>query len=177
MKHKIKAVSDLTVTELEEITTLSRAVYPPDGPRDGAEHKEWSRSMWCVLIRDGDDKLVSYIGLVTRDVTCDHTDMFIGGVGGVKTHPDARGRGYAGYGLQQVGAYLKDVLKVDFSLLVCSDRLVSYYGKFGWQPFAGDMLVEQFSEKVKFTFANPMVLAGTKPIPPCNVIDLCGKPW
>jgi len=174
----IKAVEHLTEDELVELETLSHAVYPPNENRvDGSAEIQWSKSEWSVLIRDDDDVLISYMGLITRQAKCDNAPVFIGGIGGVKTHPDARGKGYAGYGLKKSAELLHNHLKVDFSLLVCSDALIPYYGRFGWQRFKGDMLVDQASGKVKFTFAIPMLLKGVKPIPECRVIDLCGKPW
>lgn len=177
MQVEIKARDSLTELELTELENLSKAVYPPDMPDDGSESIEWANSEWRVMIRDIDDVLISYMGLITRQAKCDDTPVFMGGIGGVKTRPDARGNGYAGYGLKKSAEFLCNELKVDFSLLVCRDGLIPYYGKLGWQQFEGDMLVDQSSGKVKFMFANPMILAGVKPLPQCGVIDFCGKPW
>lgn len=177
MQVEIKMKDQLTETEMQEMSEFSHAVYPPDMPDDGAGSIEWSSSEWSVLIRDDNETLVSRMGLITRQAKCDDTDVFIGGIGGVATHPNARRQGYAGFGLKHAAQTLRDQLKVDFSLLVCRDALIPYYGKFGWTLFEGDMLVDQSSGKTKFTYNKPMLIAGTKPIPQCNVIDLCGKPW
>lgn len=177
MKLEVIARDNRTDADTQALYELNQAVYPPDASRDGSERVEWSSSMWSVFVRDDQQKLVSHIGMVTRAAKCDDTPVFIGGVGGVQTHPDARGRGYAGHGMQKAAAYLRDELKVDFSLLVCRDRLMPYYVKFGWQRFDGDVLIIQSSGKIKLVFDNIMLLAGTKPIPQCGVIDLCGKPW
>ena len=177
MDIEIKEKNSLTDQESEEIRELGKAVYPPDTPDDGASLIQWSNSLWSVLIRDDDKRLVSYMGLITRQAKCDDRSVFIGGIGGVKTHPEARGQGYAGHGIKKSGEFLREEIKVDFSLLVCRDALIPYYGKLSWQQFKGDMLVDQSTGKVKFLFANPMLLEGVKPIPQCSVIDLCGKPW
>ena len=177
MQVEIKARDSLTDLESEELTDLGKAVFPPDTPPSEASRIQWSNSEWSVLIRDDNDVLVSYMGLIIRQAMCDDTPVFIGRIGGVKTHPDARGKGYAGFGLKKSAEVLRKELKVDFSLLVCRDELIPYYQKFGWQAFKGDMLIDQASGKTKFTFNKPMLIEGVKPIPQCSVIDLCGKPW
>ena len=177
MRVEIKQKENLIDSELEELRVFKEAVYPPDTRSAEALQIEWSDSMWTVFIRDDNDKLVSYMGLITRDAKFDGDSFFIGGIGGVATHPDARRQGYAGFGLKKSAEVLRNELKVDFSLLVCRDELIPYYQKFGWIHFKGDMMVDQSSGKTKFTFNKPMLLEGIKPIPQCDTIDLCGKPW
>lgn len=178
MRVTIKAVDDLTVDETVALDTLSHAVYPPNVIRvDGSAQIQWSSSMWRILLWDETETLVSHIGILTRQVFCDDEPYVIGGIGGVKTHPNERGKGYAGIGLRHATQFMTEDCKVDFSLLVCRDGLIPYYQKFGWQPFKGDMMVDQLSGKTKFTFNKPMLIEGVKSIPACSVIDVCGKPW
>jgi aminoglycoside 2'-N-acetyltransferase I len=179
MRVEIKQKDNLTNSEKAELQNFREAVYPPDpSPNDTeASQIEWSGSKWALFIRDNNDRLVSYMGLITRQVKCDDGSFFIGGIGGVATHPDERRQGYAGFGLEQSAQYLREELQVDFSLLVCRDELIPYYQKFGWQLFTGDMMVDQSSGKTKFTFNKPMLIESVRTIPQCDIIDLCGKPW
>ena len=178
MRVEIKARADLTDDESMALTNLSHAVYPPDEEfDDGASQIQWSGSMWRVLLWDDNEELVTHIGMLTRYGLCDKASVLIGGMGGVHTHPKSRRKGYAGIALGHAAKFLRDEQHVDFSLLVCRDGLIPYYARFGWQCFVGEMLVQQESGQVKFTYNKPMVLAGNKPVPECDVIDLCGKPW
>jgi len=121
--------------------------------------------------------LVSHVGLLTRQGTINDSPVLIGGIGGVKTHPTARRRGYARAGVDHAIKFLRTKLAVDFSLLVCREEVVSYYARLGWHHFTGDLLVDQLAGKTKFTFNQPMVLAGCNDVPAKGVIDLCGLPW
>lgn len=179
MQIIIQARDALTQADQKALDELEDAAYPPDAnsESDGSDGIEWSSPQWQVLIYDNQQQLVSHVGMLTHTVKCDGDEAYIGGIGGVLTHPDHRGKGYAATAMQHAGLFLRDSLKVDYSLLVCRDELLPYYGKFGWQKFEGDLLVNQSSGQMKFTFNNTMLLAGTKPIPHCQTIDLCGKPW
>lgn len=177
MKIDIKPKTEFTEGDQTALQELSHAVYPPDDPTvEDVSMIQWSGSTWGAFIRDA-NQLVAYIGMLVRQGKCDDRPVLIGGIGGVKSHPEVRGKGYASAGMKEAGAFLTQVQKVDFSLLVCRDELIPYYGRLGWQAFDGEMLVDQISGKVKFTFNKPMLLAGVNPIPDCAIIDLCGNPW
>lgn len=178
MNIEIIDTQQLIGDKLQARQNLRNAVFPPAEQDMTAPQFQiqWSSATHHVLLWE-DEKLVSHIGLITREGTCDGETYLIGGIGGVQTHPDARGKGYAGKGIQHGVNFLTDTLNVDFSLLVCRDELIPYYGRLGWTLFEGDMLVRQTSGTEKFTFNHPMLIAGTKPIPSCKVIDLQGEPW
>ena len=92
----LSRVDDLTADEREAIRALSSAVYPSEEWADWPGRLlEWADSEWCVRIWDEHGALASYTGIVLRQVTVDDKPLRIGGVGGIKTHPAARGRGYA----------------------------------------------------------------------------------
>jgi len=81
----------------------------------------------------------------------------IGGVGSVKTHPRAQGRGYASAGLRRAATALHDDHQVAFSLLVCQEHLLPFYHRLGWIPFSGRLVVEQPSGST-VTINRPMGL-------------------
>ena len=67
--------------------------------------------------------------------------------------------------------------RVAFSLLVCQAHLLPFYGRLGWLPFPGRLVVEQPGGSIVFTVNCPMVLPGLCPAPQEGVIDLRGLPW
>lgn len=176
MQIEIQARAKLTVDQERALDTLSRAVYPPSVTVDSAHTVQWAATQWAVLIWD-EANLVSHAGVLTREGKYNDMTVLLGGIGGVKTHPQARRRGYAGVGLVKAGEFLRDECGVDFSLLVCREELLNYYERFGWQHFRGDVIVTQSSGRVPFTFNEPMVLSGSQTAPNNGVLDLCGMPW
>ena len=66
---------------------------------------------------------------------------------------------------------------VAFSLLVCQGHLLPFYGRLGWLPFPGRLVVEQPDGRMVFTTNRSMVLPGLHPAPQEGVIDLQGLPW
>jgi aminoglycoside 2'-N-acetyltransferase I len=174
----IKRLTDWGEEELADLSTLTRAVYPPGGDADWpGRHIEWSPAEWGIQVRDEGDDLVAYAGLVIRDGSHDGRPARIGGVGGVKTHPDHRRHGYAAEAMRSAHQFFSTADEVDFGLLVCEDSLIPYYGRLGWLLFDGDLLTQQATGKVKFTFNRVMVNPVTRRAPDAGVIDLNGPPW
>jgi hypothetical protein len=128
--------------------------------------------VWTV-----EGQLIAHVGIVTREGTLDGVPVKIGGVGSVKTHPQAQGRGYASAALRRAATALTDDHHVAFSLLVCQEHLLSFYGRLGWLPFPGRLVVEQPGGSIVFAINQAMVLPGLRPAPQEGVIDLRGLPW
>lgn len=174
----IGPVSRWTDEQTRELWQLTEAVYPPDENGEWAGAKiEWARPDMGVRVVDSSGWLVSYVGVLTREGIYDGEPVMIGGIGGVKTHPDARGLGYAALGMEHATQWLLGQPEVDFGLLVCQDDLLGYYGNMGWKQFGGTLLTLQEGNTVEFTFNNVMTrdLAGEGPTE--GVIDLLGPPW
>ena len=175
---QLTRVADLGDDEREEIRALSRAVYPPEEWADWPGRLlEWADPEWCVRIRNEDGGLASYTGIVLRDGAVDGEPLRIGGVGGIKTHPEARGRGHARQGIDEALRFFREQADVAFALLVCEPDLVPYYAALGWTEFHGCLRVLQHGEVAEFTFnrvmTNPVRMHG----PAAGTIDLRGAPW
>ncbi len=130
-----------------------------------------------VRVVDSAGWLVSYVGVLLREGLLDGEPVLIGGIGGVKTHPDSRGMGLAALGMEKATEWLVEAGQADFGLLVCQDELLDYYGRLDWKVFEGTLLTEQNGEKAEFTFNRVMTrdLQGAAPID--GVIDLLGPAW
>ena len=174
----IGPVSRWTDEQTRQLRQLSEAVYPPELASDWpGESMEWARPEMGVRVVDASGWLVSYVGVLTRQGLHDGTPVVIGGIGGVKTHPDARGLGYAALGMEHATQWLLDQPGVDFGLLVCQDELLSYYGNMGWKQFNGSLLTTQGDTSVEFTFNNVMTRDLAEEAPTEGIIDLLGPPW
>lgn len=170
----LKARDDFSESDLEALHGLKDAVYPPGEPWEGAS-REWSGPQWGVFVR-AEGPLVSYTGVVQRQGSVDGDPMTVGGVGGIATHPDHRGKGYASLGLGRALDFLAEQ-GTDFALLVCRDELIAYYDRLGWSVFEGDLVVTQFGEPETFGFNRVMVGDLNQKAPVSGTIDLKGPPW
>ncbi|HEY8598026.1 MAG TPA: GNAT family N-acetyltransferase [Thermomicrobiales bacterium] len=176
MHLDLKAVADLTAAEQDARRALTLAVYPPGAPPTAGEELTWAAPQWAVMAWEG-DRLVAHVGIVVRDATLDGRDVRIGGIGSVKTHPAARGRGYAGRAIGRAAEFFAADPALAFALLVCREPLVPFYGKLGWQPFGGTLLVEQPGGTVPFTANEVMTLPVHANAPQTGTLDLRGLPW
>jgi GNAT superfamily N-acetyltransferase len=174
----LKPVTALSERERDALRALTAAVYPPEVlARSPGRFLQWTPSTWSVLVWTMEGQLVAHVGIVTREGSLDGVPVQIGGIGSVKTHPQAQGRGYASAALRCAATALHADHHVAFSLLVCQVHLLSFYGRLGWLPFPGRLVVEQPGGSIVLTINHPMVLQGLHPAPQQGVIDLRGLPW
>lgn len=103
--------------------------------------------------------------------------MRVGGIGGVKTHPASRGRGFATTAIQRALDFFREQGDVDFGLLVCEPDLVLFYERLGWRRFPGELLVTQRQATVPFTFNLAMTISILLQESLTGTIDLKGPPW
>lgn len=130
-----------------------------------------------MVVRDPEGPALCHVGVVVRDARCDGRVVRVGGVGGVKTHPATRGRGYATAAIRRALDFLRDGVDVEFTLLVCEPDLTPFYERLGWRPFPGVLLVTQHEATVPFTFNRPMTIPVRRDEGPTDTIDLLGPPW
>ncbi len=178
MRLDIIETARLSDETVEALRALHAAVYPPTPRADNApSRQEWAPPQWSVMIRDLDQQLVSHVGVLTRLGLCDDKAILIGGIGGVKTHPSQRGKGYTGAGLRRAIEFLQGEMAVDMSLLFCGPRMRGYYQRFGFGSFLGDTLARQDGAKILFPRDEVMAKPAVESLPKCAALDLCGLPW
>ena len=154
---------------------LDREVYPPE-VMAGIVWKDvvWAHADWRIFARlDGEP--VTHVGLYLRDAKDDGRSVRIGGIGGVLTLAEARGRGCAGAAMRKA-AETMHAQACDFGLLFCEGGNVALYEHLGWRLFVGAVFCEQPQGRIKFDLLHTMILpvAG---VPQGSTIDLCGLPW
>ncbi len=162
---------------LETFNQLRAAVYPPEvlATLPGTQF-EWAAPQWSVLVWD-EDELVSLVGLITREILSNGQKKLIGGIGGVMTHPETQGKGYASHAMREAAKIFDSEFGVAFALLFCRLHLVKFYGGLGWKPFEGQVFVEQSKGKIEFSANGAMVLDVKQQAPLHGVLDLNGLPW
>ncbi|WP_024506124.1 GNAT family N-acetyltransferase [Bradyrhizobium sp. ARR65] len=129
-----------------------------------------------VLVRDELDDVICHVGVHRRDVTWNGRKLRAGGIGGVLTREDQRGRGYATIALNAAIRTLKDEASTDFAMLFCEPKNVPFYAARGWTPFEGEIFAEQPSGRIRFTAIAPYVYDLRRKLRQ-GTIDLCGLPW
>jgi len=178
MRWELRLVADLTAGEQAAVRTLALAVYPPEVAASWPGRAiEWAAHQWAVVGWDAEGAALCYVGVVLRDARWNNRTVRIGGVGGVKTHPASRRRGFATTAIRRALDSFQDQGDVDFGLLVCEPGLVSFYERLGWCRFPGELLVAQRRATVPFTFNLPMATPVRLQEPLAGTIDLLGPPW
>lgn len=176
MQIECKATDDLSDDDHAALRVLSAAVYPPENDVNLPGPFVWAPQQRRILVRDDAGQIVSHVGVLTRTVLLDGVPVRIGGVGGVKTHPEARGRGYASAAMARAAAFFADEAQVSFAFLVTFDRR-SFYERLNWRLFGGIVNVEQPDGMIHFTANEPMVYSVRRTAPTAGVLDLQGLPW
>lgn len=155
---------------------LFNLVWPPEV----TEKLSWGHLIFAhpelrVLV-ESDEQVVCHVGIYRRDITWNGRTLRAGGIGGVVTHPDYRGRGLASVALNAAIQTLKDERATDFALLFCESHNAAFYTGRGWKPFAGEVYAEQQDVRARFDALDPYVFY-LKRAPHEGEIDLCGLPW
>ena len=102
MRWELRRVAYLSVDEQAALRTLSLAVYPPEVAAAWPGRAiEWASHQWGIIGWDGDGAAFCYVGAVLREARWNDRAVRVGGIGGVKTHPASRGRGFAATAIQR----------------------------------------------------------------------------
>jgi GNAT superfamily N-acetyltransferase len=178
LRWELRRVADLTPEEQAALRSLSLAVYPPETAAAWPGRAlEWAPVQWTVIGWDAQGEAVCHVGIVLRDARWNDRAVKVGGIGGVKTHPASRRRGFAGTAIRQALDFFRERGDVDFALLVCEPALVPYYERLGWRRSPGDLFVTQRQATVPFTFNLPMTTPIRLQESLVGTINLQGPPW
>ena len=129
-----------------------------------------------MLIETPEDGLVCHVGIYFRTVTWNGQKVHIGGIGGVCTREDRRGRGYATVAIDAAVHTIRANEAVRFALLFCEPHNFAFYQSRGWHPFTGEVYAEQPQGRIRFEAMAPFVFDISR-APRDGIIDLCGLPW
>ena len=172
---------EIDILNGNESWPLAEPLLETAWPRDAAGFLPWGDVKWAhadlrVLIEAPEGGLACHVGIYFRDATWNGRKVHIGGIGGVATRADCRGRGYASVALNAAIRTMRDHEAVEFALLVCEPHNFAFYQARGWHPFAGEIYAEQPGGKIRFDVMAPFVFDFRR-APRQGTIDLCGLPW
>jgi aminoglycoside 2'-N-acetyltransferase I len=156
---------------------LFKAVWPPEV----VAKLPWANIVFAhadlrVLVQTETGEAVCHVGIYRREIKWNGRRMRAGGIGGVVTREDKRGKGYATIALSAAIQTLKDEGSTDFALLFCEPHNAPFYVDRGWKPFEGEIYAEQPQGRVRFEAIAPYVYH-LRRAPQQGTIDLCGLPW
>ena len=121
-------------------------------------------------------KPVTHAGMFYHTVEIAGRDIELGGLNGVITLPQARGKGY---GSQIVGAaedHARDQSTAEFGMLFCHPELVEFYGPRGWHPIDGPVTIDQ-PDGPRLTPHTVMVYPFRDTMWPDGPFNLNSYPW
>ena len=160
------------------VKPLEALVYTPEYLKTWVGRDvTWAPPDQRALVRTDEGLLVSHAGAFVRQAEWDGLPVKLGGIGGVLTHPEHRGQGYARAALKRALTWLHDEAAVAFALLFCEPPLLPYYANQGWQRFEGTDIVRQPGGTGPFTLFDAMTLAVRKRNALRGKVDLRGEPW
>jgi GNAT superfamily N-acetyltransferase len=143
-------------------------------------HVEWAHADLRVLIDAPEESakagLACHVGIYFRTAIWNGRKVNIGGIGGVATREDCRGKGYASVALGAAIQTLRDHEALRFALLFCEPHNFSFYEARGWHKFTGEIYAEQPEGRIRFEAMAPFVFDISR-APRDGTIDLCGLPW
>lgn len=155
---------------------LLSAVWPPEAVKALPwGHIAFAHPDLRVMI-EMDGEVVCHVGITRRTGTWNGRKVTIGGIGGVATREDCRGRGYATLAINAAIHTLTDERATDFGMLFCDPHNAALYERLGWQTFNGPVYAEQPGGRGPFTAMAPYVVK-IKRLLREGTIDLCGLPW
>ena len=121
-------------SDIPELIDMMCLAYRPDlRKRFAVQHEEdCTYELHQSRVGKADGKVVSYVRISDRPIRVGRATVSMGGVGGVSTHPEYRGRGYNSLVLGDSIRYMKEE-GYDLSMLFTG--ITNYYAKLGWVPF------------------------------------------
>jgi len=164
-----------------KVEPLMNAVWP----RHVVEKLPWGHIEWAhpdlrVLIDAPEDSpeggVACHVGIHFRDATWDGRKVHIGGIGGVSTREDCRGRGYASVALDAAIQTIRANEAARFAVLFCEPHNVAFYQARSWHAFEGEVYCEQPNGRIRFEAMAPFVF-DVRRAPRQGVMDLKGLPW
>lgn len=121
-------------------------------------------------------KLAGRVGILQRTISVGQKLLPVGGVCGVVTVPEYRGRGIASVLLDESIAFIKKRLSLPFALLTCNSRLEVFYKRLGWKTVKGPTVFTQ-PDGVRTCRGLTMVVECGSRSWPEGPINLRGLPW
>lgn len=163
----------LSTSEREGIRTLT----PHPSVPSGAQPDVVFPMTWSVLAKP-DQRVVTQTGILYRVIRVGDLRVPVGGLSSVRTHPEARGRGYARAVVSSAAAFVGVWLWAPFALVLCSPECTPFYQALGWRKTNASISYQQPGGQCALANRVAMVLPCQGEAEwPSGPIDLGGAPW
>ncbi|AQU82750.1 MULTISPECIES: GNAT family N-acetyltransferase [unclassified Halomonas] len=120
-------------------------------PKEGRS-KEWSPVSWHSIAYSEANDPIGHIGFDRFEVLINAVPCSVIGIGEVVVRPEYQGQSIPALLFNEVHHQASKHLGAEIFTLFCPPRLVSYYGKHGYQRHSGAVYFLQQGEKVLSTF-------------------------
>jgi aminoglycoside 2'-N-acetyltransferase I len=141
----------------------------------GYHPEDWAQIDWIIRLFEN-DRLVSHLTITDRTCDVGGVPIHVGGIGGVGTLPEFRGRGFATQAMDQAVKFMRKNIQVDFGLLFCGGNMELFYKNLGWQRVHDPVYYSQPDRKI-LDDGLLMYLPCLEQTWPNGIIDVCGLPW
>jgi aminoglycoside 2'-N-acetyltransferase I len=137
-------VTEVRVVPTEEVGDELLAVLRGllDAALDGEfGDEDWDHTVggWHVLVLEGDDDVLAHAAVVPRTIEVGSRAFQAGYVEGVATRPGRQGEGHGSAAMAAAG----ELVRTHFELGVLSTGRWSFYGRLGWERWAGPSWVRR----------------------------------
>ena len=172
---------EIDVLNGDESWPLAEPLYNAVWPPEIVEKLPWAGIVFAhadlrVLVEVDGEGTACHVGIYRREVKWNGRRIRVGGIGGVLTRADFRGRGYASVALNAAIRTLRDEGATEFAMLFCEPHIAAFYQARGWKPFEGEIYAEQPQGRIRFDVIAPYV-HDIRRAPLHGSIDLGSLPW
>lgn len=169
---EIKLWSEISKKRASEVNDWINKIFVPFEPPDA----EWALPKWQLILSRNTD-LVTALGVYERTILVGQRTTLVGGIGSVFTVPKYRRRGFVKISMISAVDFLCREVGVDFALLLCEPRLISFYRALNWTEVNAPVTIQDSRGSRELLEYRPMVYRCVESIWPPGGIDMLGLPW
>lgn len=170
MGVEIRLADRLTDGERQALFFWGRDIF---GVED-ADYRWRPKDLHFITEEDG--RPVSHVGLLKTVVLAGGREVAVGGVGGVVTVPEARGRRHVHAAMRRAAEFMCAELGVDAGMLFCLPRLAPFYARQGWREVEEEVEIEQPQGRTLWPYHVMVLPCAGRAWPPGRV-EVGGLPW
>ena len=169
MSAEIRFAETLTDAERESLFGWGEMIF---GIEDAAYR--WRSKDYHFITEEG-GRALSYVGVVKTSVNVGGREVTVGGVGGIVTRPEARGRHLVHAAMRRVSEFICRDLGAEFGALFCLPRLTPFYERQGWSVVGNEVEIEGVDGRAVWPYRMMFRPCGDREWPAGRVE--VGLPW
>lgn len=170
MTEELRQADVLTDEELKRLFGWGEDIFGTAN----SDLKWRPKDVHFLIYEDG--KPASHASILRHEIAVGGKPLMVAGLGGVVTHPEAQGKGYARRLVRHASEFFEREWEVEAGLLFCLKRMVTYYGALGWQLLPEKVIIDQPSGKIVSPL-EVMVLPCRGQSWPNGEVELKSLPW